>query len=620
MNEITDFLPVIKVTLYPDAGRITRSKTISFLKGNNTLIIKGLPQDISVESIRIALEKSDVIRFIDIFVEDKYINEPDENRYAALKKESDKLVHERTLIEKKLKIYNEEYGLFSNRKNISDDFDGKTHTVLNLKNWEEYLDFARTKLLTNREQYRRSVFEWIELNSRIKTMEMELGKYNSYNVKKEHVAKLVVESMSDIESGVELMYMQSGINWYPAYNLRVSSSEKTVSVTLFGIVSQTTGEDWNDVEIMLSTAKPLASCDIPELKSKRIREASAEIRINQRDEPQEQMKISSSRMVYKKMSKMSKMDESEKISERMIISKEEEYSPEIQSPMVSTEMPASKIEAKKSSHVYPEDKVTGFSFDLPEYGQLDYFLYNKYCPVIDSEIKSGVNNYFLGNLHDPSQSLGGFDYRYKVSRNKNFIPSSDTPVQLTVETKEMPIIMNYLAIPLEKEHVFLKGTFRNNGNPMPSGPVQVFIDNDFLGNIILPTLGDNETTFVSLGIERDIKIVRRENSKRRTQGLIIGKDMVNDFDVEIEIQSFKSEDMEIHIYDRIPVWDKKNNVELFDIKYVPKPDKVSERNILLWKQQLKHGEKKIIKFGYSVKQPENSVLRMSISGTANYEI
>lgn len=39
-------------------------------------------------------------------------------------------------------------------------------------------------------------------------------------------------------------YVVSNASWTPRYDLRVSSSERTMQVTYFGMVQQNTGEDW----------------------------------------------------------------------------------------------------------------------------------------------------------------------------------------------------------------------------------------------------------------------------------------------------------------------------------------------------------------------------------------
>ncbi len=53
----------------------------------------------------------------------------------------------------------------------------------------------------------------------------------------------------DVKSAAQIQllisYVVSNAGWTPKYDLRVSSSERTMQVTYFGVVKQSTGEDWS---------------------------------------------------------------------------------------------------------------------------------------------------------------------------------------------------------------------------------------------------------------------------------------------------------------------------------------------------------------------------------------
>ncbi len=77
----------------------------------------------------------------------------------------------------------------------------------------------------------------------------------------------------DLESGgggavtVGLRYQVFGARWWPSYNARLNGESEQVTLEYYGIVSQETGEDWNDVALMLSTANPSSSGELPALNS-----------------------------------------------------------------------------------------------------------------------------------------------------------------------------------------------------------------------------------------------------------------------------------------------------------------------------------------------------------------
>jgi uncharacterized protein (TIGR02231 family) len=66
---------------------------------------------------------------------------------------------------------------------------------------------------------------------------------------------------------VGLRYQVFGAQWRPAYNARLDDGASQVLLEYYGIVSQSTGEDWADVALMLSTADPSVSGALPQLTS-----------------------------------------------------------------------------------------------------------------------------------------------------------------------------------------------------------------------------------------------------------------------------------------------------------------------------------------------------------------
>ena len=77
--------------------------------------------------------------------------------------------------------------------------------------------------------------------------------------------KVKVELSADAAGSVEvsLRYQVHGASWWPAYNARLDEKSGHVSLEYYGIVAQSTGEDWDEVQLQLSTANPSAAGTLP---------------------------------------------------------------------------------------------------------------------------------------------------------------------------------------------------------------------------------------------------------------------------------------------------------------------------------------------------------------------
>jgi uncharacterized protein (TIGR02231 family) len=77
----------------------------------------------------------------------------------------------------------------------------------------------------------------------------------------------------------------SGASWTAQYDLRAKISTEAKAPSIVSLhyrasITQNTGEDWNNVELTLSTASPLLTSTIPTLQSWSIRENSPVLRFS----------------------------------------------------------------------------------------------------------------------------------------------------------------------------------------------------------------------------------------------------------------------------------------------------------------------------------------------------
>ncbi len=65
---------------------------------------------------------------------------------------------------------------------------------------------------------------------------------------------------------LEVSYRLPGATWQPLYEARAVTGSKEVELTTYGLVRQNTGEDWKEVSVILSTAKPAVGGRMPEIE------------------------------------------------------------------------------------------------------------------------------------------------------------------------------------------------------------------------------------------------------------------------------------------------------------------------------------------------------------------
>ena len=74
--------------------------------------------------------------------------------------------------------------------------------------------------------------------------------------KQNSVTQISVRTASRTPSTVKLHYQVRGASWEPTYQARLNTDSKQLNITASAIIAQQTGENWNNVPVILSTVNP----------------------------------------------------------------------------------------------------------------------------------------------------------------------------------------------------------------------------------------------------------------------------------------------------------------------------------------------------------------------------
>lgn len=94
------------------------------------------------------------------------------------------------------------------------------------------------------------------------------------------VVRLSYQGEASTLAGQRLIveYFVPGARWTPTYVCRLDSAGNQATIAVRALICQGTGEDWSGVSLELSTAEPLAWCELPELPSLRLGRAQPMLR------------------------------------------------------------------------------------------------------------------------------------------------------------------------------------------------------------------------------------------------------------------------------------------------------------------------------------------------------
>ncbi|MFK7756422.1 MAG: DUF4139 domain-containing protein [Flavobacteriales bacterium] len=258
-NEINPESSISDVTVYLNGAQVTRTANVSLKSGDNIITLSGLAQGVNPKSVNVAGNGNYMIKSVN-HTQD-YLGEGAKSAQVVVLEEElkdlDFSLSTRTSLEQ---VYREEKGLLLANKSMK----GANQSLLaeDLKEmaafFREHLEELEYKLLELKEEKQ-------ELQQQKYEIQLELNKvrakFNRYSSK----INVVINSNKTQNVPLEVSYVVYNASWFATYDVRTSEVDKPVQLIYKANISQSTGIDWSDVNLTLSTGNPMVTGTKPTL-------------------------------------------------------------------------------------------------------------------------------------------------------------------------------------------------------------------------------------------------------------------------------------------------------------------------------------------------------------------
>ncbi len=269
---------VSAVTVYRDRAMITREAKLTLKPGEHSIVFSGLPANLDKNSLQVG-SSEDAVLGACMFETEFFTEDVNEQASLLLKKQQD-LTDQLLVLELQLHRLDGEKAFIEKIANCvtspqrldkeSGSKGSSSPDYLNVSLWENLTGFYR-----NRHSSVDS--EKLESNRQIRTIQKELEKLSAELKKLGHrksrsrdIVRVNIEKQTEGEIVLNLSYAVPGPSWKPVYNLRFSSESDRLLFEYDAMVSQATGENWDNIDLKLSTARTSTSGTLPELDPWRI--------------------------------------------------------------------------------------------------------------------------------------------------------------------------------------------------------------------------------------------------------------------------------------------------------------------------------------------------------------
>jgi uncharacterized protein (TIGR02231 family) len=260
---------ITEVTVYADRSRVVRTTEADLPAGTSRLSFAKLPGWLDEGSVRVALTPASAGRITDVQVIRTFLAQPDDEEIRKLEADVLEIQDQIAELNDELQPLEAQQQQVANIRTFSAEKWTKETAVREVK-IEEYTDMVNFvgSTLSEIAKSKRSIEKQKrELQPILTARTRKLVDLRQCMQLEQRTVIVTIVADKPGRTALALTYMLPGTTWEPTHELRASQDGKMVEMTSFAVVSQTTGEDWDGVNLILSTQRPLAPVHIPELES-----------------------------------------------------------------------------------------------------------------------------------------------------------------------------------------------------------------------------------------------------------------------------------------------------------------------------------------------------------------
>jgi uncharacterized protein (TIGR02231 family) len=511
---------ITTVTVYQDRAMTTRNTTLNLKKGNYLISFDNLPALIQDDSLRIEGKGTAGVSIVGLEVKRVFLDQSNEKRVKEIDAEIRTLERQSGGLDaKKTGLTSQRAFLDSIRVAWGDRI--SKELAIGRPTSAELLDassFVASGVTRIEEQNREIETSKQQIKDKIDALKRQRNESSGTRKKESKNVEIFIEIAREGSVSLDLSGVTAQAGWEPSYDVRLAADGKTAGLTFRALIRQQTGEDWKDVNLSLSTARPAAGGAPPDLAPWRV----------------------------------------------------SLYRPPPPMQFMAAPAPAAGRAMKSAARADVADKL-------------------------EMKEEAALAEYVTADVSSEQSSVS-----FRIPRTVD-IPSDGTKQSNVVAIEQLPVSLEFLAVPKLSSFVFLKSEIINRAAyPLLPGRINIFTGTTFSGSSYMKKVAAGEKFDLFFGAD-DQLTVKREELKQHKEAGVFGKNQMS-YRYRIEVANFRADAQTITVRDQLPLsGDTEVKVTLDEPNI--KPDETKDDGTMLWKLPLKAGEKKEITFGILVEYP-----------------
>jgi hypothetical protein len=604
-----------KATVFYNGAQVTRVAKTQLQSGTSELTLKGITKLADVGNLQVKGEGNFTI--LKITPIPNYLREKDsKSELETLRKRNTEIARKQDDLAADKNVLVAERNLLIANQNIK----GNT-AVLTVVQLKDMADFFRNRLIEVEGKILDLDREAAKLDEEKLKNDAQMNSLGNYKNDMTYDIVVTVQAKAATTATVLVSYNTTEANWFASYDLKVNNVVEPVTLNMRANVIQSSGEEWKDVKLTLSTGSPTINNNKPEITPWFLEFNKVNILVTQNNPTPELTEADG--FIY--------------------------------NSITGDPMPGASIMIKGTGIGTTTDNEGYFKLSLPQNSNMLVIKGNGYetlelWPAFDMEVDMVPRDKVYETIKVPTyrnrrktkgarynirevvgrrdvRSTTGWNYQ-KVEKKADDNVASTIVVQPTnynfeiqepytissngkangvgIKEYNLPAYYEYYAAPKVDKDAFLTANLTSWQNyELVDGEVNIYYENTFVGKSLFNITNANDTLQVSLGRDKNVQ-VDLVKTKEYTQRQLLGSHRIDKRAWDIVVKNRKQQAINLVLEDRFPV-SQTNEIEV-DNTDVSDASFNKDTGILSWKMTLATGEERKVSPKYSVKYPKDKIV------------
>lgn len=614
--------PIKKVTIYEQGAQIERSGELQLQKGTHNLVLKNVSPVLSKDRIKVSASSDVMILAVSYEIPE---HKP-EISTQEIETRSKRLKQVELLLEK---LYSEkdilraEEGIINTLRHPE-----KLKTETTIDDIIKAQAALREKLQPIRNRLFEIVSEEEKLNQEKNKLQQEIKALNEPKAAfANHISvRVKVEKPSKTE--FRISYDVHAAKWLPVYDVRVKDANSPLNLHYNAIVSQQSGEDWNNVKLVLATGNPQENSNKPQLKPWYVNQGT----------PYERKKTNQERFMGQTHATITgrvtdSYGEPLPFATLIIPGTSIGTTTDLEGRYSLTLPPdARQIKASYIGHTDLLTDITGtrMDFSLPAEAVLSEVQVVSHKVSLLSPNNTGATTLNASGAmvtRDdittmPNRSIrsaasvtssGSFainqspepyraDAEFEITEQYSIAANGKTTT-IPIKQIDMAVSYQYYCAPKLDKDVFLTALVTDwERHHLLEGQTHIYYEGTYVGSGLLDTRFVKDTIDISLGRDRSVQALR-EKIKDANRNRSNDKEAVASRNWQINIRNNKIYPIRLIVEDQVPLTSDQRVQIKSDIPTEATLN--AENGYIKWQLSIEPSQRYELKFGYTVRYPSN---------------